>query len=102
MLPTQELEGFGISTIEALACGTPAVGTPAGATPEILSALDRRLLSASPSPADLAATITEVCRAPGLLAAVAARARAHIVPRMSWPAVAAAHLKVYERVAAGR
>ncbi len=102
VLPTQELEGFGISTIEALACGTPAVGTPAGATPEILSALDRRLLTASPSAADLARTITEVCRAPGLLAAVAARARAHIVPRMSWPAVAAAHLEVYERVAAGR
>jgi len=36
ILPTQELEGFGLTTVEALACGTPVVGTPAGATPEVL------------------------------------------------------------------
>jgi glycosyltransferase involved in cell wall biosynthesis len=36
VLPTRELEGFGLVTVEALACGTPVLGTPVGATPEIL------------------------------------------------------------------
>ena len=44
MLPTRELEGFGLVTVEALACGTPVLGTPVGATPEILGPLDASLL----------------------------------------------------------
>src|SRR5438128_11817878 len=39
VLPTRELEGFGLVTVEALARGTPVLGTPVGATPEILRAL---------------------------------------------------------------
>lgn len=39
VLPTTELEGFGLATLEALASGTPVVGTPVGATPEVLSDL---------------------------------------------------------------
>jgi glycosyltransferase involved in cell wall biosynthesis len=57
VLPTVAYEGFGMSTIEALAAGTPVVGTAVGATPEILRPLDERLLSPSASPSDLAATI---------------------------------------------
>ena len=44
-LPTQAYEGFGMVTLEALACGTPVVGTPAGATPEILAPLDPGLVT---------------------------------------------------------
>jgi len=36
IMPTKELEGFGLSTVEAMACGIPAVGTDVGGTPEIL------------------------------------------------------------------
>lgn len=39
VLPTRALEGFGLVTVEALACGTPVLGTPVGATPEILTPL---------------------------------------------------------------
>jgi glycosyltransferase involved in cell wall biosynthesis len=42
VLPTLELEGFGLATLEALASGTPVVGTTAGATPELLAPLARR------------------------------------------------------------
>src|SRR5207249_11052699 len=44
VLPTRELEGFGLVTVEALACGTPVLGTPVGATPEVLSGLDASLV----------------------------------------------------------
>jgi glycosyltransferase involved in cell wall biosynthesis/SAM-dependent methyltransferase len=44
VLPTQSLEGFGLVTVEALACGTPVLGTAVGATPEILGPLSKSLL----------------------------------------------------------
>ncbi len=54
VLPTRELEGFGLVTVEALACGTPVLGTPVGATPEILEPLDRSLLFADVGPTAIA------------------------------------------------
>jgi glycosyltransferase involved in cell wall biosynthesis len=50
VLPTLAFEGFGMVTLEALACGTPAVGTPIGATPEILERLAPQLLLAGTEP----------------------------------------------------
>jgi glycosyltransferase involved in cell wall biosynthesis len=53
VLPTLTLEGFGLVTVEALACGTPVIGTPVGATPEILTLLDPRLVAADTTPTGL-------------------------------------------------
>ncbi len=57
VLPTVALEGFGLVTAEALACGIPVLGTDAGATPEILSRLDPRLLIPGSTPGALAAAL---------------------------------------------
>ena len=50
VLPSLAFEGFGMVTLEALACGTPAVGTPIGATPELLDRLAPQLLLAGAEP----------------------------------------------------
>jgi SAM-dependent methyltransferase len=55
VLPTRQLEGFGLVTLEALACGTPVLGTPIGATPELLRGLDPSLVLRDSSPEAIAA-----------------------------------------------
>jgi len=99
IMPTQELEGFGLATVEALACGTAVLGTPAGATPEILGPLDPRLLTRDCSPAAIAEGVIAIVRDPALLAQLAQRARAHAEP-FGWDAVARAYVDLYRRMAA--
>ena len=44
VLPTKKLEGFGLVIPEAMACGTPVLGTPVGAIPEVVGGFEKRLL----------------------------------------------------------
>jgi glycosyltransferase involved in cell wall biosynthesis len=50
ILPTRKLEGFGLVTPESLACGTPVLGTPVGATEEILANFNRNFLFKNATP----------------------------------------------------
>ena len=54
ILPTTELEGFGLVTVEALASGLPVLGSPIGGTREILTKLGSEYLFDDSSPPSIA------------------------------------------------
>jgi glycosyltransferase involved in cell wall biosynthesis len=76
-------EGFGLATVEALACGTPAVGVAVGATPSVLEPLDERLVAAADDAASLAAAI-EAGLELGASDAFRKRCRLYAGERFSW------------------
>jgi glycosyltransferase involved in cell wall biosynthesis len=89
VMPTVALEGFGLSTVESLACGTPVVGTTEGGTAEILGPFDQRLLIPPGQVAALATCILEML-APGNTRPSANACRQYAQAHYAWPRVLAA------------
>lgn len=76
VLPTLAYEGFGLATLEALACGAPVLGTRVGATPEVLGPLSERLLCEA-TPRSLADGMRYWMQHPAELAELSARCPAY-------------------------
>ena len=91
------MEGFGMVTIEALACGTPVVATNIGAIPEVLDSLDLGPL-APPDPEALADTIRRLLADPDRRLDLAARGLQAVRSRYSWNACIAELDDVYEEL----
>jgi glycosyltransferase involved in cell wall biosynthesis len=93
VMPTWQLEGFGLVTVEALACGTPVLGTPVGALPEVLSRVDPMLIAEGTDDRALAAAIRRVLQRfrenPDEPARLSSKGRELIVRAYNWTTHAA-------------
>lgn len=85
VLPSNSFEGFGMATAEAMASGLPVLGTPVGATPELLRPIDPTMVMRGTSAKDIAqAMIHFACRKFGDQEVIRGRSRAFIVTNYSW------------------
>jgi len=88
ILPTIELEGFGLITLEALASGVLVLGTPVGGTVEILGKLDSGYLFKDTKPESMASLVIETCQQfrnnPRLWQDASGRCRAFVEAHYSW------------------
>ena len=96
VVPTASLEGFGLVTLESLACGTAPIVTDVGGLPDAVRDLDPSLVVPADDPSAMAQRI--LLAAEGALPDQAA-CRAH-AQRFSWDDVAAEHVKLYEQASA--
>jgi starch synthase len=106
-------EPFGITNLEAMACGVPVVATRVGGIPEVVvhdrtgvlvdvpTAGAGGLTDGDPAVAEaLAAAINELVADPDRRAAMGAAGRQRAVEQFSWAEVARRTLAVYEGVVA--
>lgn len=94
VVPSAALEGFGLTTAESLAAGTPVLVTRVGGLPEVVRGLDGSLVLPATGPAALAQGIAAALR--GTLPLPTAEAcAAHARRRFAWPVVAAQVAAVY-------
>jgi glycosyltransferase involved in cell wall biosynthesis len=87
LMPSLALEGFGLVTVEAMACGTPVLGTPVGAIPEILGQVDPILVAQGTDGRSLATALERLLQridAPGEYERLAGKGRALIEQRYNW------------------
>ncbi len=102
LLPTRALEGFGLATLEALACGTPVLGTRVGATAELLARFTPEIEPVGATSAELAAGIRAASRDLPAWRAAARRAAERIARECTWEAVCARLESAYGPVPAAR
>jgi glycosyltransferase involved in cell wall biosynthesis len=96
VLPTVAYEGFGMATLEALASGTPVVGTPVGATSELLEPLDPRLVAGGSDADSLAVAIRSALNFAD--DDFRARCRRYVLARFDWDQVMGAWEEALERL----
>jgi glycosyltransferase involved in cell wall biosynthesis len=104
ILPTRLLEGFGLVTLEALACGTPVLATSVAANPEILERLDPGMLLKDISPAGIAAGIMGfIPRYEENRAGIRAACRKFVEENYSWAKYArGVERALFDAISAGR
>ncbi|WP_205709084.1 glycosyltransferase [Kineococcus siccus] len=91
VMPSLALEGFGLTAVEALACGTPVVVTDVGGLPDVVRDLDPSLTVPPGDPGALAARLSSALagRVPD---ATACRRHAET---FSWHRAAETHRRLY-------
>ncbi|CAM3268900.1 glycosyltransferase family 4 protein [Paenibacillus lupini] len=94
IVPTITLEGFGLVTIESMACGTPVFGTPYGGTNEILRQVSSDLLFEDGTAEAMSGKLISALN--GRLTLPTREAcREHVLQRYTWSSVAGAVTDVF-------
>lgn len=94
VVPTLTLEGFGLITVESLACGTPVLGTPYGGTKEILRGISDELMFEDGSSEAIGKKIIDVLNHDSFLPSREA-CREHVLNRYTWSRVAESVTEVF-------
>lgn len=84
ILSTRAYEGLGIATLEALSSGVPVLGTPVGATEEILNKVDSRLLFKSAEIKDIRKGIEWFLNEGSTIDFLSTRGRALVESKYTW------------------
>ncbi|OIO68732.1 MAG: hypothetical protein AUJ58_07815 [Zetaproteobacteria bacterium CG1_02_55_237] len=84
VLPTRSLEGFGLVTVEANACGLPVIATPVGANPEVVASSPDNALAENISPEALAAAVQKQLQGVSDARGRAVRLHEHVSRHYSW------------------
>lgn len=87
VLPTTAIEGFGLVTAEAFASGLPVMGTPVGATKELLALVDHDLIFEGSTPESLAKGIEKFLTNPDYYSQLRLKCRETAENNYSWERV---------------
>ncbi len=98
VLSSTDLEGFGLVTLESLACGTPVLATRTGASAELLEELGDHALVDAPTAGQLAKGIVRFFEETAADPGVRDRCRRHVEGRYSWAGHAERLTALYEGV----
>ena len=90
VLPSVKVEGLGVVLLEALASGTPVVGSDVGGIPDIIENGVTGLLCRSQDPANIADTCLRMLLDAELRRRTAESGRRLVVERFSWSRIGAA------------
>ncbi|HET9785910.1 MAG TPA: glycosyltransferase family 4 protein, partial [Pyrinomonadaceae bacterium] len=101
IVPTTAYEGFGLILVESLACGTPVLGTPQGAIPEVLGPLSESLILESAAPHHLAEGMLEALAGKRVLPS-SEQCETYAARNYAWPVIASKVCHVYREVLSAR
>ncbi|PIS47856.1 MAG: hypothetical protein COT17_01260 [Elusimicrobia bacterium CG08_land_8_20_14_0_20_51_18] len=99
ILPTRELEGFGLVTLEAMACGCPVLATPVGANPEVAGVCPGNVIFKSGKAEDIAEGIEEFIKThPEINKRERERCRRYAEDNYSWKTYADGFEGIFEKL----
>ena len=99
---TGRAEGFGITTIEALATGLPVIGSNVGGIPETIADGINGLIIEPNDPASIVAAVNRILTNPELYQSMSVEARRLAVEKFAWPNLASRVYSIYQQVESER